>query len=55
MQVFTQGTPQGGRPYQAVVLISVPPIAVILLEGGILIDPNEVREGIVGDWGRVPI
>ena len=55
MQVFTQVTTQGGRQYQVVVLISVPSIFVILLEGGILVDPNEVREGIVGDWGRVPI
>ena len=22
--------------------------------GGILVDPNEVREGIVGDWGQSP-
>ena len=54
MQVFTQVTTQGGGQYQAVVLISVPSIFVILLEGDILVDPNEVREGIVGDWWQSP-
>ena len=33
-------------------MISVPSIFVILLEGDILVDPNEVREGIVGDYTR---
>ena len=33
-----QVTMQGGRQYQVVVLILVPSIFVILLEGGILID-----------------
>ena len=47
-------TTQDGRQYQVVVLISVPSIFVILLEGGILVDPNEVRDGIVGDWGQSP-
>ena len=46
---------QDGRQYPVVVLISVPSISVILLEGGILVDPNEVREGIVRDWGQSPI
>ena len=45
---------QDGRQYQVVVLISVPSIFVILLEGGIRADPNEVREGIVGDWRQSP-
>ena len=45
---------QDGRQYQVVVLISVLSIFVILLEGGILVDPNEVREGIVGDWRQSP-
>ena len=47
-------TTQDGRQYQVVVLISVPSIFVILLEGGILADPNEVREGLVGDWRQSP-
>ena len=38
MQVFTQVTTQGGRQYQVVVLIWVPSVFVILLEGGILVD-----------------
>ena len=50
VQVFTQVTTQGGRQYQVVVLISVPSIFVILLEGGILVDPGEIREGIFGNW-----
>ena len=54
MQVFTQVTTQGGRQYQIVVLVSVPSIIVILLEGGILVDPNEVREGIFGNWWPGP-
>ena len=54
MQAFTQVTTQGGRQYQVVVLVSVPSIFVILLEGGILVDPKEVREGIVWDWGQSP-
>ena len=54
MQAFRQVMTQGGRQYQVVVLVSVPSIFVILLEGGILVDPNEVREEIVGDWGQSP-
>ena len=54
MQVFTQVTAQGGRQYQVVVLVSVPSIFVILLEGGILVDPGEIREEIVGDWRQSP-
>ena len=41
---------QDGRQYQVVVLVSVPFIFVILLEGGIFVDPGEIREGIFGNW-----
>ena len=54
MQVFTQVTTQGDRQYQVVVLVLVPSIFVILLEGGILVDPNEIREGIFGNWWPGP-
>ena len=49
MQVFTQVMTQGGRQYQVVVLVSVPSISVTLLEGGVLVDPGEIREGIFGN------
>ena len=54
MQVFTQVTTQGDRQYQVVVLVLVPSIFVILLEGGILVDPGEIREGIFGNWWQGP-
>ena len=54
MQVFTQVTTQGGRQYQVVVLVAIPSIFVILLEGGILVDPGEIGEGIFGNWWQSP-
>ena len=55
MQVFTQVMTQDARQYQVVVLISVLSIFVILLEGGILVDPGEIREGIFRKWCKAPI
>ena len=54
VQVFTQVMTQGGRQYQVAVLVLVPPIFVILLEGRTLVDPGEIREGIFRDWWQSP-
>ena len=48
-------TTWGSRQYQVVVLVSVPSIFVIRLEGGILVDPGEIREGIFRKWCKAPI
>ena len=46
---------QDGRQYQVVVLVSVPSIFVILLDGDILVDPSEIREECSGTGGKVPM
>ena len=55
VQVFTQVMTQGGRQYQVVVLILVPSTLVILLEGGILVDPGGSGREYSGTGGKVPI